>query len=124
MTIYEDFKDRRTLTPEAEATREAFLSESHCDLSVTGVLHHSIFCIKIRSLPDLTISWSKNLIFSDKVLISFRKASVKFWAIILCLWLKINNPSKFCMSQLYIVPSMIKFELIHGSKDKRGWKYR
>ena len=78
-------------------------SESHCDLSVTGVLHHSIFCIKIRSLPDLTISWSKNLIFLDKVLIAFEKTSVNFWGIILCLWLRINNPSKICMSQLYIV---------------------
>ena len=101
VTIYEDFKDRKTLTPEAEATGSVS-SESHCDLSVTGVLHHSIFCIKIRSLPDLTISWSKSLIFSDKVLIVFRKASVNFWGIILCLWLRINNPSKFCMPQLYI----------------------
>ena len=70
---------------------------------MTGVLHRSIFCIKIRSLPDLTISWSKNLIFSDKVLIAFKKVSVNFWGIILCLRLRINNPSKFCMSQLYIV---------------------
>ena len=51
VTIYEDFKDRKTLTQEGSVS-----SESHCDLSVTGVLHHSIFCIKIRSLPDLTIS--------------------------------------------------------------------
>ena len=103
--IYEDFKNRKTLTPEAEATGKrtgSVSSESHCDLSVTGVLHHSIFCIKIQSLPNLTISWSKNLIFSDKVRIEFKKASVKFCGIILCLWLRINNPSKFCMSQLYI----------------------
>ena len=83
VTIYEDFKDRKTLT-------------------------HSIFCIKIRSLADLTVSWSKNLIFSDKVLIAFKKAFVNFWGIILCLWLRINNPSKFCMTQLYIVNNISK----------------
>ena len=87
-------------------------SESHCDLSVTGVLHHSIFCIKIRSLPDLTISWLKNLIFSDKVLIAFRKAPVNFWGIILYLWLRINNPSKFCMSQLYIAPYEVQVHFV------------
>ena len=86
-------------------SRSRVSAESHCDLSVTGVLHHSFFGIKIRSLPDLTISWSKNSIFSDKVWIAFKKDSVNFWSIILCLWLRINNPSKFCMSQLYIVSS-------------------
>ena len=70
----EDFKDRKTLTPEAEAKGKRFI----CDLSVTGVLHHSIFCIKIRSLPDLTISWSKIMIFSDMVQIAFKKDSVNF----------------------------------------------
>ena len=99
VTIYEGFKDGKTLT---QATGKLFIWIPLGPI-VTGVLHHLIFCIKIRSLPDLTISWSKNLIFSDKVLIVFEKASVNFWGIILCLWLRINNPSKICMSQLYIV---------------------
>ena len=95
-TIHKDFKDRKALTS----------AESHCDLSVTGVLHHSrFFASKFGHCPTSPfLGWKIFfLIFSEKVRIAFKKDSVNFWSIILCLWLRINDPSKFCMSQLYIV---------------------
>ena len=91
-TIHKDFKDCKTLN-----LTVTFLWQVCC---ITR-----FFCIEIRSLPDLTISWLKILIFSEKVWIAF-KDSVNFWSIILCLWLRINDPSKFCMSQLYIVRNL------------------
>jgi len=65
---------------------------------VTGILHHPFFCLKTRSPPDFTISYLKNLRFSEKSRTAFKNGRIKFQKIILCLWLRINDPSKFCMS--------------------------
>ena len=114
MTIYEDFKDRKTLT---QATGKCFIWIPLTFLWLAFCITR-FFALKFSHCLTSPFLGQKNLIFSDKVLIAFKKASVNFWGIILCLWLRINNPSKFCMSQLYIVCFPFK---CHHPTTSRVW---